>query len=157
MQGLSQFKRLFPYKRFFSRTISEELLKEVSPSIKLYEYYMPSTVLQLHTNHSPKRTWRQERSWPSMTAWSRQKISYSTLCFMEQLCFLYIHRKHDGYSILFTVKQQFAESISQFISPSSEVANRVTVLRRINTFFLLSLNSRDCLFLKHVCFDKVRR
>lgn len=152
MQGLSQFKRLFPYKRFFSRTISEELLKEVSPSNKLYEYYMPSTVLQLHTNHSPKRTWRQERSWPSMTAWSRQKISYSTLCFMEQLCFLYIHRKHDGYSVPFT-----AESISQFISPSSEVANRVTVLRRINTFFLLSLNSRDCLFLKHVCFDKVRR
>lgn len=37
MQGLSQFKRLFPYKRFFSRTISEELLKEVSPSNKLYE------------------------------------------------------------------------------------------------------------------------
>lgn len=61
MQRLSQFKRLFSYKRFFSRTISEELLK-VSPSIKLYEYYMPSTVLQLHTNHSPKRTWRQERS-----------------------------------------------------------------------------------------------
>ena len=41
MQGLSQFKRLFSYKRFFSRTISEELLKEVSPST-------PSTVLQLY-------------------------------------------------------------------------------------------------------------
>ena len=62
MQGLSQFKRLFSYKRFSSRTISEELLKEVSPRIKLYEYYTPSTVLQLHTNHSPKRSWRQERS-----------------------------------------------------------------------------------------------
>lgn len=152
MQGLSQFKRLFSYKLFSSRTISEELLKEVSPRIKLYGYYTPSTVLQLHTNHSPKRTWRQERSWHSMIAWSRQKISYSTLCFMEQLCFLYIHRKHDGYSVLFTVKQQFAERISQF-RLSSEVANRVTVLRRINTFFLLSLNSRNCLFLKHVCFD----
>ena len=48
MQGLSQFKRLFSYKRFFSRTISEELLKEVSPSNKLYKYYTPSTVLQLY-------------------------------------------------------------------------------------------------------------
>lgn len=139
MQGVSQFKRLFSYNRFFSCTISDELWKEVSPSIISYTNIIRlplscNYISTIHLNgHGDKREF--DTQWLSGAG---KKSATLRLVFYEATLLLIYSQKTRRISSSFHCKTAVCRKYIplHMASPSSEVANRVNVLRRINTFFL---------------------